>query len=79
MSTIYCYADGVVHDSVKLHNSRASLRGCSYGEGPEADAVRAAAAAAAADAACSGGLLDGCAPRLESGPKGGFGAATATA
>lgn len=53
-------ADGEVHDSVKLHNSRANMRGCSFFD--EAEAKLAAAAAAAAKAPCKG--PGSCAPVL---------------
>lgn len=56
-------ADGVVHDSVKLHNSRANMRGCGYAPG-EAAAVAAAASAAAGGAACTGYGAAGCTPSV---------------
>lgn len=43
-------ADGAVHDSVKLHNSRARQRGCAYADAAEAGLAAAAAAAGQAEA-----------------------------
>ncbi|PSC73373.1 inactive purple acid phosphatase 2 [Micractinium conductrix] len=48
--------DGVAHDSVKLHNSRANLRGCNYGQAGAAAAAGAGAAGAAGEGACPGPL-----------------------
>ena len=56
-----------MHDSVRLHNGRASLRGCSYAPGVETEAVLAAAAAAEAEAACPGSACAEGAPGLQRG------------
>ena len=55
-------ADGEVKDFVKLHNSRAAIRGCGYAPDDEAELAAAAVAAAAAAEGCKG--RGACAPLL---------------